>query len=180
MAIKNKQLVVHYTAWDTANNVGKTGDVANHTIKVTKDGVEAAATNSPAELSNGVYKITLTAAEMNGSFISVYGSSSTSDIVIIPIHMVTQDPPVIKNMALSNFEFFMVDTNGNPKTGLTVTAERSIDGAAFGACANAVTEVANGMYKIDLAAADLNGDVITLKFTATDAKERMLTVIPAR
>lgn len=83
-----------------------------------------------------------------------------------------------KNTAFSAFEFVMTDsTNHNPATGLTVTATRSIDGAAFGACANAVAEVASGVYKIDLAAADLNGNAITLRFTATGADDRLITVI---
>lgn len=85
---------------------------------------------------------------------------------------------ITKNTALSNFEFLMVDSSDHVsgKTGLTVTATRSIDGAAFGACANAVAEVANGIYKIDLAAADLNGNVVTLKFTATGADTRFITI----
>ena len=83
-----------------------------------------------------------------------------------------------KNTALNNFMFLMVDSTDHVtgKTGLTVTAERSIDGAAFAACANAVTEVSAGIYKINLAATDLNGDVITLKFTGTAADARMVTI----
>jgi len=82
-----------------------------------------------------------------------------------------------KNTAFSAFEFVMTDsTNHNPLTGATVTATRSIDGAAFGACANAVAEVASGVYKIDLAAADLNGNCITLRFTAASADDRLVTV----
>ena len=56
-----------------------------------------------------------------------------------------------------------------PKTGLTVTPTRSIDGGAFSACANSVSEVSNGWYKINLAAADLNGDVIVPRMTAAGA-----------
>lgn len=83
-----------------------------------------------------------------------------------------------KNTALSNFEFLMVDSTDHVtgKTGLTITAERSIDGAAFAACANAAVEVSAGIYKINLATTDLNGDVITLKFTATGADARMVTI----
>ncbi len=73
---------------------------------------------------------------------------------------------VKKNTALAAFEFVMFDSSGNPKTGLTVTATRSLDGAAFGACANAVAEVANGVYKISLAAADLNANTVMLQFAA--------------
>ena len=62
-------------------------------------------------------------------------------------------------------------------TGLTVTATRSIDGAAFAACANAVTEISGGVYNIALAAADTNGNSIMYKFTATGADDRLLEII---
>ena len=86
---------------------------------------------------------------------------------------------ILKNTALSNFMFLMVDSTDHvtSKTGLTITATRSIDGAAFAACANSATEVSAGMYKINLAATDLNGDVITLRFTGTAADDRFITIV---
>jgi len=53
---------------------------------------------------------------------------------------------------------------------------RSIDGGAFAACTNSPTELASGIYVIDLAAADLNGTVITFRFTASGADATVLTV----
>lgn len=87
-------------------------------------------------------------------------------------------PGIQKNAALNNFEFLMLDSSDHvtPKTGLTITAQRSIDGAAFGSCANAASEVSNGVYKINLAAADLNGGVVTLLFTASGADARLITI----
>ncbi|HEY6021436.1 MAG TPA: hypothetical protein VIY48_16475 [Candidatus Paceibacterota bacterium] len=84
-----------------------------------------------------------------------------------------------KNTALDNFMFFMRQSadHTSPATGLTVTAERSIDGGVFGACSNVVSEIGSGWYKINLAASDLNGDVIALKFTAVAADQRNLTVV---
>lgn len=85
---------------------------------------------------------------------------------------------VKKNTELANFEFLMVDS-ADHVTGvalLAVTATRSIDGGAFGACANAVAEVANGLYKITLAAADLNGDFVTLRFTAAGADDTVIGI----
>lgn len=86
---------------------------------------------------------------------------------------------ITKNTALAKFPFFVVDSADHVtgKTGLTVTAERSLDGAAFAACTNAVTEIANGWYHIDLAAADLNANTVAFKFTATGADARMLTIV---
>lgn len=84
-----------------------------------------------------------------------------------------------KNVQLASFPFVMFDATDHvtPKTGLTVTAQRSIDGAAFAACANAVAEVSNGAYKITLAASDLNGTNILLKFTATGADPRHILIV---
>ena len=94
MAIKNTSITITYMAWDTANNAGKTGDSGNHTLKVVKDGTAATAANSPSEVdatnAPGVCKITLTAGEMNANSITLCGKSSTSNVTIIPIHLVTE------------------------------------------------------------------------------------------
>lgn len=83
-----------------------------------------------------------------------------------------------KNVALAAFEFVMSDSVTHiPTAGLTVTATRSIDGGAFAACANAVSGVSSGIYKIDLAASDLNGNVITFRFTAAAADDRIIAVV---
>lgn len=84
-----------------------------------------------------------------------------------------------KNTALSNFAFTMVDaTDGfTVETGLTVTAQRIIDGGGLTSCVNSPSEIGStGIYRIDLAAADLNGDVITLRFTATGAADHIVHI----
>jgi hypothetical protein len=88
---------------------------------------------------------------------------------------------IAKNTALSAFSFLMVDSSDHvtPKTGLTVTGQRSIDGGAFANCTNnaSIAEIGtSGVYKVDLSAADLNGDVITLKFTATGADATVIVI----
>lgn len=82
-----------------------------------------------------------------------------------------------KNQALAKFELLMTDsTNHNPATGKTVTVTRSIDGGAFAATtAGTATELANGIYYIDLSAADLNGTVVTLRATATGCDDLFIT-----
>lgn len=84
-----------------------------------------------------------------------------------------------KNQALANFAFLMTDsTTHNPATGKTVTATRAIGSGAFAAVSTpTVTEVSNGQYRIDLAASDLNGDVVTLRFTATGCDDLFTTLI---
>jgi hypothetical protein len=82
-----------------------------------------------------------------------------------------------KNVALLNFELLMVLTSDHvtPATGLTVTAQRSVDGAAFAAVTGTIAEVSNGIYQFDSSAADTNGGVITWKFSAATADDTFFT-----
>lgn len=90
----------------------------------------------------------------------------------------TEKTGIEKNQDLDNFTFLMTDmTSHSPITGLTVHAYRSIDGGSFAFCLNAVSEISNGIYKINLDASDLNGDVITFRFSASGADDRMITII---
>jgi hypothetical protein len=85
---------------------------------------------------------------------------------------------IIKNQAFGNLEFLMVLASDHvtPATGLTVTGERSIDGGTFSAVTGAIAEVSNGVYQVDLLAADTNGDVITYRFSAGTADDTFITV----
>jgi hypothetical protein len=83
-------LTITYTAWNTVANTGQTGDAANHTLKWVKDGTAATPGNSNAELGNGEYKLTLTSSEMTCDFGSLYGTSSTANVVILPVRVATE------------------------------------------------------------------------------------------
>jgi hypothetical protein len=78
------------------------------------------------------------------------------------------------------FEFLMTDSSGNPKTGLTVSGHVSVDGAAFVSLTNSPTEISNGLYTVNLVAADLQGTVQTLRFSASGAQDTDLTIINLR
>lgn len=88
MASKGQSIVVTYVAWDTVNNVGKTGDVANHTLRWIKDGTSSAPTNTATEVdvtnAPGIYKITLTTDECTCNSGTLAGKSSTANISIMP------------------------------------------------------------------------------------------------
>lgn len=75
-----------------------------------------------------------------------------------------------KNAAFSDIEFLFVAASDHvtPVTGATGTAvTRSIDGGAFGSGTGTLAEVGNGIYQYDASAADMNGTVITFRFTGT-------------
>jgi hypothetical protein len=148
------------------------------TVTLSKNG---AAFGAPAgavtELSSGWYKVAANATDSNtyGPLL-LHAAVATADNTDVTYFVKTSNTK--KNQALTGFTFVMTDsTNHAPATGLTVTATRSLDGAAFGACANAVAEVANGVYKITLAAADLNANTVMLKFTATGADARYIEIV---
>ena len=87
------------------------------------------------------------------------------------------DLAVKKNATFSNFEFLMVLTSDGrtPATGLTVTGQRSIDGAAFTGVSGTIAEVSNGIYQFDAIAADTNGDLITWRFISATADDTFVT-----
>jgi hypothetical protein len=104
------------------------------------------------------------------------GASISADIAAIQASI---PPLVIRNAPLTNFKFVMV-SNVDHVTGIVlaaVVATRSIDNGAFAPCANAVVEVAFGVYRIDLAAADLNGTTIMLRFAAVGCDDRFIEII---
>lgn len=81
---------------------------------------------------------------------------------------------VKKNVQLTSFMFPMYDSTGALKTGLTITATRSIDGGSFASCANSATEIGtSGVYKITLATTDLNGTNIMCKFSGSGALDTL-------
>ena len=66
-------------AFDRTDNTPKTGDAANITAKIIKDGGSATATNdtNPTEIEDGVYAFDLTQAETNAHQLVILPESST-------------------------------------------------------------------------------------------------------
>ena len=83
-----------------------------------------------------------------------------------------------KDTLSGGFMFVMTSlATGLPQTGLTVTSQVSLDGGAFGATVNSVTELSNGVYILNIAAADVNGNHAMLKFTATGANTTFTEIV---
>ncbi len=84
---------------------------------------------------------------------------------------------IIRNHNLNNFSFVMYDTNGSPKTGLSITGYVKLDGAAFVPITNSPSEVSNGVYEVDLAAADLDGRICMFRMTAAGAVDTFFSLV---
>lgn len=177
-------------AWDKINGQPKTGDAANITAQISKDGGASAAMNdtNPTELDatnhKGVYLFDPTQAESNADLSVVTPSTTTSGITFDPpvLFIYTRPRPGIpRGVAFPDFEFVMLDSTDHvtPKIGLTgFTAEISKDGGAFSPITpGTVSEVGNGVYKISLSTTEKDALVITLKFTAAGADQRTITII---
>jgi hypothetical protein len=118
---------------------------------------------------------TLTARDIGASVLISSGTGSGQlDVTSGAIKIQTVSK---KNQALAKFEFVMTDsTTHAPATGKTVSITRSIDGGAFGGgTLGSVTELSNGVYYTDIPAADLNGNVVTLRATASGADDLFVT-----
>jgi hypothetical protein len=153
MILRAQAIWVHYQAWDAANNIGKSGDVANHTLQVVLDGVISPATNSPQAVGGDLYKVLLTTAEVDGLLITLGGVSSTSNIYIMPVHFITSDDT--RGVVLK-LQYTAWDTSANaPKT--TDDANHTLNiatGSTTAGATNTPTELSAvdipGVYSLEL------------------------------
>lgn len=155
---------------------GLTG--ASPAVTLSKAGAAfGAAAGAVTEVANGIYKIAFTTADTNTlGDLAVHATAASGD----PTDFIDQVVGGIwKNVIFNNYEFLMTDsTNHNPASGKTVTVTRSIDGGAFGAgTLSAVTEIANGIYAVNFAAADLNGNCIVLRATASGCDDTLMQIV---
>lgn len=190
-------------AFDTSTGAPKTGDAAQITAYVNKDyaGATALGDTSATEISStnapGWYLFDLTQAETNADALLFSGKSTTGSVSVVG-QLVFTRPANFTSMAIDSSGnvkvqsgmkknaayravFQMTDsTTHNPATGKTVTITRSIDGAAFaGGTIGSVTEIANGWYYADFAAADMNGTNIGVRATASGCDDLPLLFVPA-
>jgi len=142
---------------------------------------ELAAANIPADVDTLLTRITATVALASvcteARLAELAAANIPADVDAIQAKTDNLPSGIQKNVALSNFTFLMTDTSDDPKTGLTVTVQISKDGGAFANSTNAVAEIANGYYKVDITQAEMNADVIGFKATATGANQTSLVVV---
>lgn len=175
LAWNSGSLVAYY--WRTGAAAPVAITLATQTVNgAHADGgfVEVDGTNFP-----GLYRLDLPdavcAAGVEQVSVVLRGAANLEETVI-QVSLVSKGFP--KNVAVSGFEFPMRDSSTrNPATGKTVSCYRSIDGAAEAACNTpTATETANGKYKVDLAASDMNGDLILFRATASGCADTLILI----
>lgn len=155
-----------------AGNVG--GNVVGSTASVTGN-VGGNVVGTVASVVGAVGSVT---GNVGGNVVGSVGSvTGAVGSVTTPVSIAAGQLFVKKNTAIT-ITFPMTDSVTHaPATGLTVSASRSIDGAAVGSCANSVTELSLGLYRLVLATTDTNGAEITYIFSATGADTKFLLVV---
>ena len=184
-ATAGRTLVIDAAGLADANAV-KLGPTGTGTAQTARDiGASVLLSNGTGagqvKIVNGYVAMTWADIDAPTTAVALTGTTiATSQVVASVTAPVTSTSNIKQNQALANFEFLMTDaTTHAPITGRTVAVTRSIDGGAFVAgTLSAVTEVSAGIYRVDFAAADLNGKVITLRATSAtcdDTFERIVT-----
>lgn len=170
-------LACYYWRGDAGNTGGTAVTLATATLGTfTSSGfVEKDATNLPGEYEFGIPNAVLAAG---AQFAIIMFTGNTIGVVnrIIVIQLAPLSA-FAKNVAIAAFPFVMYNSSGVPTSGLTVSGAVSINGGAFSSLAGSVTAISNGWYKVDIAAGELNGNTIALKFSATGATDTEVTII---
>lgn len=120
----------------------------------------------------------------NGAGLTVLATAAalaTMQTDVTAIKAKTDDQPsgIPRNVALNNFivEMVLESDHITPGTGLTVTCQLSKDGAAYVNSTNTVTEISSGSYKINFTQAEMNYDIIAVKFTAPTADQKIVVIV---
>ena len=135
--------------------------------------------NITGNLSGSVGSLTGHTPQTGDSFLRIgAGGASLSAIPNLDVAVSTRATPADLgapqiNVAFSDIEFLMVLTSDHvtPATGLTVTGEVSIDGAAFVGVAGTIAEISDGIYQFDATMADMNGATLMFRFSSGTADD---------
>lgn len=170
MAIKGQAINVTLTAIDASTGKRKTGDSTNISVYLVKDGVAAArndataisetdATNCPGE-----YTVELDATDMNANTVVVTGKSSTANIEIVPVKIVTEVGKIADisgripdALVGGNIKADVIAISGD--TTAADNAELMFDGTGY----------AGGTTKLQTAVASIATDAVTADALKTDA-----------
>jgi hypothetical protein len=156
---------------------GKIDSVDNYIDTEVTAILEDTGTTLPATLAT----ILADTAELQGDL----ANGGRLDLLIDAIKAKTDNLPdgIKKNTAFTAFTFLLVDSTDHvtAKTGRFVSGSYSGDGGAPTALTNSgsITEIGSGLYEIDLTAAELNYNTVTLIFTASGADTRVITIHPS-
>src|SRR6516225_5056289 len=130
---------VYLLAVNTATNTPKTGDAANITANISKDGGRNAptATANPTEIGGGVYWQPLSQAETNCNEFAVAWASTTANVQIDPVFVSTTAGAVPAAVAGAASGLALVGSN----VGTVSTVTGNVNGSVGSVAGNVVGSV---------------------------------------
>lgn len=161
MAARGQPIAVYYVAWDSVNGVMKTGDSANHTIYLVKDGgTPTLATNSPTECSSaeqpGLYQVQTVTAESTCWSLSCGGVSSSTGIILWPSFVTFEVPTATVVTAIwedttAGGDFGTAGSIGKliATTGITAAAVTGAVGSVTSPVSVSLTQTLNAARALD-------------------------------
>ena len=166
MATRAVTLTVGFIAWDTANNVGKTG-LTDITMQWLKDGSLSVLTTPTVTEVNattvpGLYTISLSSTETDCNLGTLHGISATADISIMPITIQFERLPDAAP-ALPGGVLDMTRINGNDQAALVLEEQMYyIERGTIQGVVGLVTTLQTTSQTTDL---DLTGMIIIIVST---------------
>lgn len=131
----NESVEIYYFAKNLLTGGGKTGDAANHTLRLSRDGILSAFTASPTpvEVSNtyfkGLYAVTVPAIDNDSVSMALGGTSSTSGVEIFPTVWVNDQASLANIYAALQTQ--ITNTGGDWREGtISIVRGNDYDGVA--------------------------------------------------
>lgn len=183
LIVRHEYMVLSEAAWDSMFLANDTGLMHVDVAGIDANVVTATAINADAVTAAKLAADVAT--EIRDAILSdstaFAGANIDAAVTSRSSHSATDVTRAIQpqiNTAFPDIEFLVVLTSDHvtPATGLTVTGERSIDGGAFAAVTGTIAEVSDGIYQFDASAADMNGSIITFRFSSATADDVFLTL----
>jgi len=164
----------NYTIGTVTTLTGHTAQTGDSFARIGAAGAGLTALATQASVNTVDTNVDAILVDTGTTIPALLGTPTTS--IAADIAAIAPEPQ--KNVALADIPVYMVDStdHATPETGLTLTVERSIDGGAFASGTGTAAEIGNGLYQYDASQADMNGNVIIFKFTATGADPYLLSI----
>jgi hypothetical protein len=176
-------------AFNTTTNAPVTGDAANLTAYVSKDGgavtvlADTSATQMDATNAAGWYQFDVSQSESNADWLVFTAKSSTANVILVGTAVYTR-PANFTSLGINSsgrvaiqsgfqrnaaavISFPMRDTTSAPLTGSTVTVSYAHDVATSFTTVGTATEKANGFYHVSLSASQMNAATVLLRFSGS-------------
>lgn len=177
MATRAKAFTAHIYAYDSATGAPKTGDSANITPRLAKDGTSAALTTTTVtelDATNfpGAYKVSISGTEADCDALVVGGKSSTSGVYIVPtVYQMERLPDAAPDAAGGVRDVARVAGTAQTARDLGAQLDATVSSRLAAASYTAPLDAAGTRSAVGLASANLDTQLAALPTAAENRAE---------